>query len=208
MSKHEKEKMKVLFVNCCLRGEQSRTLRLCRDYLDKFMSAMSEKGVAWEIEEINLAEEEIAAADLELEEKLGSLVKARNFDDEVFRYAKQLMAAEHIVIGAPYWDLQFPAKLKLYLERCSVSGLSFIYSEEGIPHGQCKAESLTYITTSGGYIGEQNYGYEYVKGLFGSLLGVKSCEFVSAQALDIIGNDVEKILTEAEEKITALVEKF
>ncbi len=191
-----------------MRGEASRTLRLCRNYLDKFMSKMSEKGEVWEIEELNLAEEEITAADMALEEKIGKLIKAKKFDDEIFKYANQLISADRIVIAAPYWDLQFPAKLKIYLERCSVSGLSFIYSEQGVPQGQCRAEKVTYITTAGGYIRDWNFGYEYVSGLFKALLGVKDSEFIYAEALDIIGNDVEKILADAEEKITAAVEKI
>lgn len=200
--------MKLLFVNCCLRGEESRTLRLCRDYLKKFAEKAAVNGEDWETEEIDLAAEAIEVQDFEMEEKIGKLARQKNFDDEVFRYAKQLISADHIVIGSPYWDLQFPAKLKVYLERCSVSGLTFIYSDEGIPYGQCRAKKLTYITTAGGYIGDYNFGYDYVKGLFGALLGVKNTECIYAEALDIIGNDVEKILAQAEEKITASVEKF
>lgn len=200
--------MKLLFVNCCLRGEESRTLRLCRNYLDKFMQRAETKGELWEIEEINLADEAIEPADFELEEKINRLVREKAFDDEIFKYANQLIAADKIVIGTPYWDLQFPAKLKVYLERCSVSGLSFIYSPEGIPYGQCRAEKLTYITTAGGYIGDWNFGYDYVKGLFGALLGIADCECIYAEALDIIGNDVEKILSEVEDKITEAVEKI
>ena len=28
--------MKLLFVNACMRGEDSRTLELCRDFISKF----------------------------------------------------------------------------------------------------------------------------------------------------------------------------
>ena len=49
----------------------------------------------------------------------------------MFDLAKQLISADHVVIGAPYWDLSFPARLKIYLERCSVDKLTFLYDENG-----------------------------------------------------------------------------
>ena len=68
-----------------------------------------------------------------------------------------------IVIGAPFWDLSFPAALKLYFENVTVSGITFEYSEKGRPVGKCNAKKLYYITTSGGYIGNNNFGVDYVK---------------------------------------------
>lgn len=192
---------KLLFVNCCLRGEASRTLLLCRDYLAGFAQRMSEKGEAWTIEELDLAEEDILVQDAVLAEKSAQLIRQKKFEDPMFRYASQLIAADQILIGAPYWDLDFPAKLKVYLERCSVSGLTFLYDRDGTPYGQCRAERVVYITTAGGTIGKLNFGFEYVKGLFQNLLGVEQAEFIAAEALDIIGNDVDAILKETKNTI-------
>ena len=200
--------MKLLFVNSCLRGEESRTLRLCRDYISKFMKRASQRGEAWELVEVDLSKEELPVQDAESEARIAELVSKAEFDNSVFRFAKQLMEADRIIIGAPYWDLQFPAKLKVYLEACCVCGLSFYYSPEGSPQGQCRADKIVYITTSGGAIGKLNFGYDYVKGLFGNLLGVRESEFISAEELDIFGKDVEAILRNAEDKITEQVENF
>lgn len=197
---------KLLFVNCCLRGEESRTLLLCRDYLAKFARKMAAKGEKWTIEEIDLAEEEIAVQDAASAERSEQLIRQKAFDDPMFRYADQLIAADFLLIGAPYWDLDFPAKLKIYLERCSVSGLSFIYSPDGVPHGQCRAERLVYLTTAGGVIGDLNFGFAYVKGLFQNLLGVSRVELIAAEALDIIGNDVNAILENAKKAIDEQIE--
>ena len=41
--------------------------------------------------------------------------------------------ADEIVIGAPYWDLSFPAALKTYLEHCCVCDVTFHYTQEGRP---------------------------------------------------------------------------
>lgn len=55
-----------------------------------------------------------------------------DYRDPLFRYAKQFAQAADIVVAAPYWDLSFPAILKVYLEQICVTGLTFQYTPEGI----------------------------------------------------------------------------
>ena len=68
----------------------------------------------------------------------------------MFEPARQFAAADKLVIAAPFWDMSFPAILKIYLERISVTDLTFGYSEEGAMVGLCRASKLLYITTRGG----------------------------------------------------------
>jgi FMN-dependent NADH-azoreductase len=89
------------------------------------------------------------------------LLAWRHFSNELFDLAKQFAEAETIVVAAPYWDLMFPAILKVYFETITVNGLTFKYGANGIPQGLCKAKKLIYVTTSGGPI-FKNFGYEYV----------------------------------------------
>lgn len=192
--------MKVLFVNACVRGEDSRTYELCRDYISKLPKDA-------EVVEVNLGEEGIKPLDSESLQKRNGFLESKDFEDPMFNYAKELMEVDHILIGAPYWDLSFPALLKIYLEQCSVTGLIYIYNEKGIPEGQCKARSLSYITTSGGPIGDFNFGYDYVKGLC-KLFGIPKTCFVSAEALDVWGNDVCQIMDEAKGKITEILKEI
>lgn len=60
-----------------------------------------------------------------------------------------LPPADVILVGAPYWEYQFPALLRCYVEHISVSGLTFAYGEDGRPHGLCKGDRLFYLTTAG-----------------------------------------------------------
>lgn len=116
----------------------------------------------------------------------------------MFRYAREFRKADEIVIAAPYWDMSFPASLKCYLEAVSVVGLTFHYLPDGTPEGLCRAQRLTYVTTAGGYIGENNFGYDYVKAIAG-LFGIAQTKEIRAEALDIVGADVEGILRQAEQ---------
>ena len=192
--------MKVLFVNACVRSTDSRTYQLCKDYIAKLPEDA-------QVVEVNLDEAGIKPLDKELLKRRDALLALKNFDDPMFNYAKQIMEADHVIIGAPYWDLSFPALLKIYLEQCSVTGLTYIYNEKGIPEGQCKAKSLSYITTSGGPIGDFNFGYDYIKGLC-LLFGIPKTHFASAEALDVWGNDIDAIMAGAKEKITEIVKSL
>ncbi|MBR1989073.1 MAG: NAD(P)H-dependent oxidoreductase [Firmicutes bacterium] len=196
--------MKVLFVNACMRGEKSRTLELCRDYLEKLQAAYQQA----EIEEVDLTTLDIQVQDGAFIERRDAFLRAGDFSDEMFDLAKLLIAADHVVIGAPYWDLSFPAKLKMYLERCSVDKLTFIYDDQGVPHGQCRAKALTYITTAGGYIGDMNFGFDYVKGLCSMLFGIREFHFAAADGIDIIGVDVAARMAEAKSKFTEILREI
>lgn len=66
----------------------------------------------------------------------------------MFDIGKDFAEADEIVIGAPYWDLSFPAALKIYIEHAAVMGVTFHYTEEGRCEGLCRAKHLTYITTA------------------------------------------------------------
>ena len=205
----EKNRMKkLLFVNACVRGEASRTLELSRFYIDGFIAGEKAAGRSWEAEEICLDSLDdlrpLESTELALRDRL---LAERDFSHKMFDHAKKIIAADHVLIGAPYWDLQFPALLKIYLERCSVTGLTFIYNDEGVPTGQCRAESLMYITTSGSPIGDMNFGYDYIKGLC-QLFGIPKTYFASAEGLDIIGNYPTKIIADAKVKITDIIKEI
>lgn len=197
--------MKFLFVNACIRGENSRTYQLCRDYIEKFKEA--KKNEDWTLEEVNLNDMDLQPLNKERLANRDRLAREKKFADQEFDLARQIIEADHILIGAPYWDLAFPAKLKIYIERCSVTGLTFIYSPEGIPEGQCRAKSLSYVTTSGSAIKDFNFGYEYIKGIC-ALFGIKKTYFASAEEMDIIGKDVPKIMAEAKDKITDIIDSL
>ncbi len=176
----------ILFVNACVR-EQSRTYRLAQKLVDRFDGKISEiKPDLSEIKPLN---------DKTLKER-EELLSSGNIDVSLFRTAQEFANADIIVIAAPYWDLTFPAILKIYLENITVCGITFFYTDSGIPKGLCKAKKLYYVTTSGGPI-LHNFGYEYVKTLCREFYGIEETHFISAEGLDIVGAEPEKILNKA-----------
>lgn len=183
--------MKVLYIDACVR-EESRTRRLAKTLLQK---------LGGDVESVSLYEQNLPFTDKELLAKREQDCRCRNFQDAYYDYAKQFAEADVIVVAAPYWDLSFPAILKQYIELIMISGITFHYTEEGIPVGMCKAKKLYYVTTAGGKIYNPEYSFGYLKSLATGMLGVVECQMISAENLDIIGNDVEAMLQEAESRL-------
>ena len=177
---------KILFINACLRDE-SRTLMLAKNILEKT------NGI---IKTINLYEEDIkplSKENLSLRDKAAA---SNDFSDNYFRYAKEFRDADEIIIAAPYWDLSFPAVLKIFFENICIIGLTFIYNEDGKPVGLCKAKRLTYIATAGGYIPNENFAFNYVDALAKEFFGIKETTFIKAEGLDIDPSKAENIVND------------
>lgn len=176
---------KILFVNACVR-ENSRTLDMAKIVLEKLNNAYTE---------VNLQKTDLKPLNRESLDIREKLILQDDFSDTMFSLAKDFAAADEIVIAAPYWDLAFPALLKIYLEQITVSGITFRYAK-GVPQGLCRAKRLIYVTTAGGIIYD-NFGFEYVKALAQKIYGIGEVLFFKAENLDIDGNDVNDILRRA-----------
>lgn len=181
----------ILFVNACARP-QSRTFSLAEGAVRK---------IGGRVEALDLYNEELAPLDCNAIEKRDAAVRTSDFTDAAFRYARQFSNADEIVVAAPYWDLSFPAILKCYIEAICVNGLTFRYNEMGIPEGLCKAKRLIYITTAGGYIPENDFGYSYVRQLCTDLFGIKNTLCIKAEGLDIEGADIAGIMDSAQAEL-------
>ena len=185
---------KVLFLNACARPG-SRTMELAQTLLQNL------KG---NIEEVRLYETSLPMLDFKGLETRNQAVQENDFSAPVFDAAKQFASADVIVIAAPYWDLMFPAVLKAYLENITVCGITFRYSAEGRPESLCRAKKLYYVTTAGGFIGQNDFGFSYIQALSQSFFGIAEVHRCAAEGLDIFGADVEQILCQAKAEIATL----
>lgn len=184
-------KKNILYINACVR-QDSRTHALARTALNKLGGSVTE---------LKLEKERIQPLDSKTLIKRNKLIESGSYSDEMFRYAKQFAEADKIVIAAPYWDLSFPSMLKVYFEAVSVLDIAFRYTDEGVPVGLCRASELIYIATAGGYIGDFNFGYDYVKALAQNLYGISDVKCFKAEGLDIYGADIDEIMIKAQNTI-------
>ncbi len=191
----------ILFINGCIRGEKSNTLRLAKSFLAEF-----EQG---QITEVDLNELNLAPLNRESLNKRDSDISALNYDSPEFLLAKQFKNADLIVLAAPFWEGTFPALMHVYLENICVSGLTFELHRTGYT-GLCKAKDAVFFTTRGGIYEsgpakEDEHATGVLKTVF-TMLGIENLTALSAEGLDIRGAEVETIIKEAEAKAKKLAE--
>ena len=181
----------ILYINACAR-QASRTKTLAEDLLAKLGEPY---------EEVRLAEMTFPVVNEDYLTRRDKLIEAGETDHPMFDLGGQFAGAKTIVIAAPFWDLSFPAMLKQYLEIINVVGITFKYSEDGVPVGLCAADRLYYVSTAGGHYVPEEYGYGYIKALARGYYGIADVRKIEAVGLDIIGANVDEILAEAKNAI-------
>ena len=176
---------KLLYIDACIRDEQSRTKRIATPIVE----ALKQK---YEVQTLVINDLDLSIVKKEL------VTKRTNGDIEpqVMSWAESVRDADRIVIAAPFWDMSIPAALKNFFELCSIFDVTF-KSNDKTCYGNCKAEKMLYITTRGmdidtGDVLEQ--GSSYLKAL-SWLWGIGPLEVVSAQNMDYLSE------TEIEERI-------
>ena len=186
--------MKVLFVNSCPRGEDSRTLALARTFLDALGDA--------EIICHDLPAMALPPIDSALLDRREALCNAHAWEAPFLRPAVDFVQADMIVIAAPYWDLSFPSMLKVWVEHMWVRNLTFHYENDRCV-GHARAKQCIYVTTSGSPIGANDWGTGYISAVMDAL-GVGAFRALKAEALDLDTSDPAAILAKAKEQAIRL----
>ena len=181
----------LLFVDCCIRGAQSRTAALAR----AFLGGLDRE--TWHVTTLNLMEEGLKPFLGDFFEERQHLLEQRALDHPRFRYAHQFAAADAVLIAAPLWDLSFPALLKIYIENISVEGITFGCNAQGC-YGICRGGDLVYLTTRGGCYenSPMEQGSRYLAALK-DFFGFDRYTCVAADGLDSDGVDAPAVLQEA-----------
>lgn len=190
---------KVLFLDACIREEGSRTRQLCDVYLEEFLKYHPEA----EVETVVLREGSVHTHTMEKLNERDGYVRNKDWSHPMFELGLQYKHADYIVIGTPYWDLSFAAILKVYIENIMVADLTFKATDQGFV-GLCNGKKMVYITTGGGQIEGQNYGYDYMCAI-AKMTGIDETECFTAECLDIVGFDADAIMEKAKVEIR---EKF
>lgn len=185
--------MRILYVDCCLRGSASRTKKLAEAFL----------------KECNQLRPEAEITTVELDRLLPSPTDSRTlalrdiltekWEDPFFAPSRTFLDADLIVLAAPFWNGSYPALLHAYLESVCVPGLTFTCEGETYT-GKCRASACVLITTRGGcYEHGSMLGPEHATPLITSImkmLGVHRVETLAAEGLDLVDNPAP-ILDEA-----------
>ena len=199
---------KVLYIKANVKPEgQSRTFRVS----DKFIEEYKLQNPEDEIVTLDLYEENI---DFLKGEDLAAVFGPKNDESRnhpILKYAYQFAEADKYVVAAPMWNLNIPAILKAYIDYVSVTGITFKYTANG-PVGLCEGKKAVHIVSRGGEYSEGpaamfEMGDRYLKTIF-AFFGITDFTTISADKVDVIGEDVEAIVENAIKKAQATAREF
>ena len=196
--------MDVLFIDCCIRGEQSRTRKLA----EAFLAELAKRDDV-SIERLTLMDEPIIPFSNGFFWQREGLLEQGELNHPRFRYAHRFQRADRIVIAAPFWDLSFPALLKVYIENLCVQGITFDCDEKNGCFGVCRAEKMLFLTTRGGAMegSAMDNGTKYL-GDMAKFFGIPSFSAIAADALDMGLEPVDTILNRAITRAKELAKSF
>ncbi len=194
---------KVLFVDCCIRRDHSRSKQLA----DFFLGELQKKG-EYEIETLCLMDENLSYFSEGFFLQREALLAEGKLDHPRFRYAHQFAEADKIVIAAPFWDLSFPALLKVYIENLCVDSITFHTDEHGL-HGLCKADHMVFLTARGAFYTDSplEQGSRYLEQMAG-FFGIEKYDCVAAEGLDIGAWPVEELMDKAKAQAAEVAKTF
>ncbi|WP_027624588.1 FMN-dependent NADH-azoreductase [Clostridium lundense] len=199
---------KVLYIKANIKPEgMSRTFKISDNFVDQYKKLNPNDKVTT----LDLYKENI---NFLRGEDLNSIFGPKTDESRnhsILKYAYQFAEADKYIIAAPMWNLSIPAILKAYIDYVSVSGVTFKYAAEG-PVGLCHGKKAIHIVARGGSYSEgpavaYEMGDRYLRTIFG-FFGITDFSTISAEKLDVMGENVEVIVGSAIKKAQEKVKEF
>jgi FMN-dependent NADH-azoreductase len=188
---------KVLYIKANAKPEGvSRTFKISDSFIEAYKKSHPED----EIITLDLYKEGIGLLSADDINSVFGPKTEESRKHPILKYAYQFAEADKYVIAEPMWNLNIPAILKAYIDYICVTGITFRYTAEGSV-GLCKGKKAINISARGGEYSAAPFsdfemGDRYLRTIF-AFLGITDFTTISADALDVMGNDVESILDNA-----------
>lgn len=179
--------MKLLQIDTSILGEQSVSRQLTSSVIGKLSAAYPGAEIIhhdFALEPIpHLSDAEFLAwQGVEPNNETAQQRVARNT-----QYLEEFLSSDIVVIGAPMYNFSFPSQLKAWLDRLSVAGKTFRYTENG-PQGLIEGKRVIIASSRGGVYPEGSpaealdYQETYIKAFF-NFIGVTDITFVRAEGI-------------------------
>lgn len=169
--------MKLLHIDSSIQGELSASRALTREIVARRRAARPGVQVIYR----DLAVQELPHLSHKALSQVDELEAARNAAT-----LEEFLAADVVVIGAPMYNFSIPSQLKAWIDRITVKGRTFRYTEKG-PVGLAGGKEVIVAVSRGGVYAPNasgEFGESYLRFLFG-FLGVEDVAFVRAEGLGL-----------------------
>ena len=187
--------MQLLQIDSSIFGEQSVSRQLTREIVDAWVAAHPDTQVSY----LDLLEEAPAHFTVDaIAVRTGQtegLTDAQVRENAVSeRLVSQFLAADVIVMGAPFYNFNIPTQLKAWLDRLAQPGRTFKYTAAG-PEGLAKGKTVIVASTRGGIYSTTEQGRAmdhqeaYLKVILG-FFGITDVRFVRSEG-NALGADAK-----------------
>lgn len=169
--------MKVLHIDSSIMADAS----VSRQLSQAIVSQLSEKHAQVEVEYLDLATQPIPHLDAEI-------LMGQNAEQSALgeRIIQQYLDADVVVIGAAMYNFGITSTLKAWIDRISVAGRTFKYTENG-PVGLA-GDKKAYIASSRGGVYGENSAVDFQEGFLKTVFnftGVTDVEIIRAEGVNM-----------------------
>ena len=169
--------MKVLHIDSSIMADAS----VSRQLSQAIVSQLSEKHAQVEVEYLDLATQPIPHLDAEI--LMGQNVEQSALGERIIQ---QYLDADVVVIGAAMYNFGITSTLKAWIDRISVAGRTFKYTENG-PVGLAGDKKAYIASSRGGVYGENSpvdFQEDFLKTVF-NFTGVTDVEIIRAESVNM-----------------------
>ena len=137
--------------------------------------------------------------------------RQRNENAVSEKLVSQFLAADVVVIGAPFYNFSIPSQLKAWIDRIAQVGRTFKYTEKG-PVGLAGGKTVIVASTRGGAYSTNpalaflDHQESYLKAVFG-FVGITDLRFARAEGVAMGDAAKAKAIASADADIQAHVEE-
>lgn len=179
--------MQILHIDSSITGAQSVTRQLTADIVAALLQAQPEARV----EHLDLAVSaptHLSAQSLGFRTGQAAATEIERQENAISEaLVSQFLAADTIVVGAPFYNFTIPTQLKAWLDRVAQAGRTFRYTASG-PEGLAKGKKVIVASARGGMYSTSEAGQamehqeSYLKVMFG-FMGITDVSFVRAEGV-------------------------
>jgi FMN-dependent NADH-azoreductase len=191
--------MKLLHIDSSALGEHSVTRELTAAIVARWQDSIP----GLEVEYLDLDTQPIPHLTARTLARSDAICNEK--DDAMVR---QFLEADAVVIGAPMYNFAIPSTLKAWIDRITVRGKTFRYTEKG-PEGLAGGKRVIVATGRGSAHGDNapsDFQEPYLRFLFG-FIGIQDVQFVRAEGVGLSPERRAEALTKAHAAITAPLPK-